>query len=484
MAPNVCQLNERRWNLALTPFFSSILGSSNASILGRCLPSTPDMEDAHPGRPLRKDAADGARSQPDDDSGYGGSSHGSLQSCDGPLDRKLDSEGPETASAASPPARPPSTAEQSRSRLAQPPDPDRTQLRPISKPIDETTARRADDVIERMSGLLEEYMAKHKRRAIPIAIRVAMLGTTQDDVKACLVVFCDDKKGIHDRVRRFLRKPRAIELYRPQEAALPSFDVHVVGPPPRKRAGLAVDIPYSNLLGSPETTLCGMPVYFVQEDGSTNVATMGGLLEMGFPSGKIQLYGLTTAHGIMDLDDSDDDDASLSDESSDFDDSSSDSTTTSHCRHAPPAKVDWGPWLDSLPHEKTLHSSRPPQGTVREPVVLSTLVNEGDGVFRDWALFPFPSVTISPKPNMLHVIGKGPMPLRVPATLGDLSGNRPVMVITGSSGPASATLSPCLSRIRLTPGTVFVRAYTVETLDNSGIEVTVILLLVARLMAR
>ncbi|KAH7124630.1 hypothetical protein EDB81DRAFT_699030 [Dactylonectria macrodidyma] len=424
------------------------------------------MEDAHLDRFEGVDLAHCAVPKPDDDSGYGGSSDANLRTPDPHLDGSVDSEAPSETSTACPPPQSSSSVLVPRSSVpASPP-----QLRPISKPIEHGTARRAEDVIERLSGLLEEYMGKHKRQVPSMAIRIAMLGTTPDDAKACLVIFCDDIKGTHDRIRRFLRKPRAIELYCPQESMLPSFEVHVAGPPPRRCGAVKVNIPlHTTFLDSHQSTLCGMPIYFVLENSSRKrLATMGGVLQLRLPNGGEYLYGLTAAHGALDTTDSDEDGASET-----SDDTSSHSSMASDSQYSMPVEVNWGPWLDLLPHRTEVDRlTLPTDATVRERVVLSALANAQDGSFRDWALFSFPSDDVTPKPNMLQLEGRPPVPLKAPSSVNNMSGSRSVMVITGSSEPVKATLSPCLSRILLKPGTKFVRAYVVELHNTLGIEAT------------
>ncbi|KAM5354436.1 hypothetical protein ACJ41O_001085 [Fusarium nematophilum] len=177
-------------------------------------------------------------------------------------------------------------------------------IRPIPKPIDRETARRATDVIEQMSLLLREHMVKSKRytylsrpkRNPPsMSIRSIMLGTTEEDAKTCLVIFCADSHRAHDRIRDFLRKSFVKELYQPRDSTEPSFDVHVVGASPSTQAGVAVGIPINNCQPEPSTcTLCGTSIYFVQEESEQKqFATMGGILRLEFPDGTNDLYGLT-----------------------------------------------------------------------------------------------------------------------------------------------------------------------------------------------
>ncbi|RSL64793.1 hypothetical protein CEP54_004593 [Fusarium duplospermum] len=416
------------------------------------------MEDAQQEFPPEESTADCAMTQPDTDSGYGGSSNASLETHDDHLD-------PEASS------RPPSDT----GTIKPPPQPIR--IRPISKPIDRETARRANDIIEQMSLLLREHMVKSrrykylsrpKRNPPSMSIRPIMLGTTEEDAKTCLVIFCTDSHGAHDRIRDFLRKSFVKELYQPRDTSEPSFDVHVVGASPSTQAGVAVGIPINN--SRPETstcTLCGTSIYFVQEKSEQKqFATMGGILRLEFPDGTNELYGLTAEHGAIDAGDADDSDTSMSGEDSDYCDSSSRSTS-------PTAMVqidfDLGPCLDIPTRDDgETHSEINDIESVMARVEISALENIQNGAFRDWALFPLPTKDLKPKPNMLQLQGQPPKALKIPATLADISDGRSVWIITGS-GLKKATLAPCLSRVLLKPGTSFVWAFTVELQKHSNI---------------
>ncbi|KAH7258668.1 hypothetical protein B0J15DRAFT_423445 [Fusarium solani] len=188
----------------------------------------PVMQDAQQEFPPEESTADCAMTQPDTDSGYGGSSNAGLQTHDDHLDPEASS----TASSSFSRPQPPSDTGTIQ------PQPQPIRIRPIKKQIDIATARRANDVIEQMSLLLQEHMVKSKRykylsrpkRNPPsMSIRPIVLGTTEEDAKTCLVIFCTDSHGAHDQIRDFLRKSFVKELYQPRDSTEPAFDVHVFG---------------------------------------------------------------------------------------------------------------------------------------------------------------------------------------------------------------------------------------------------------------
>ncbi|RSM05634.1 hypothetical protein CEP52_006175 [Fusarium oligoseptatum] len=426
------------------------------------------MEDARQEFPPEESTADCAMTQPDTDSGYGGSSNASLETNDDHLDPEV---GSAVSSSRSDPQPPSDTGTIQ-------PQPQPIRIRPISKPIDRETARQANDVIEQMSLLLREHMVKSrrykylsrpKRNPPSMSIRPIMLGTTEEDAKTCLVIFCTDSHGAHDRIRDFLRKSFVKELYQPQDSSEPSFDVHVVGASPRTQAGVAVGIPIDNSRPDTSTcTLCGTSIYFVQEKSQQKqFATMGGILRLEFPDGTNDLYGLTAEHGAIDPGDPDDSDASVSDGGSGYDDSSSGPAS-------PTAMVqidfDLEPCLDvPTRDDQEMQSEFDDLGPVMARVEISALENIQNGAFRDWALFPLPTKDLEPKPNMLQLQGQQPKALKMPEGVTDMSESRTVQIITGS-GLKRATLAPCLSRVLLKPGTSFVWAFTVELQANSDIR--------------
>ncbi|KAL6362434.1 hypothetical protein LRP88_03716 [Fusarium phalaenopsidis] len=426
------------------------------------------MQDAQQEFPLEESTADCAMAQPDTDSGYGGSSNASNQTHDDHLDPEASS----TASSSCSRPQPPSDT----GTIQAQPQPIR--IRPIKKKIDIATARRANDVIEQMSLLLQEHMVKSKRYKYlsrpkrnppPMSIRPIVLGTTEEDAKTCLVIFCTDSHGVHEKIKDFLRKSFVKELYQPRDSTEHSFDVHVVGAPPSEQAGVAVGIPINN--PRPETstcTLCGTSIYFVQEKSEQKqFATMGGILRLEFPDGTNDLYGLTAEHGAIDPRDPNDSDTSMSDGGSDYGDSSS--------RPASPTIMvqidfDLGPCLDvPTRDDQEMHSEVDDLEPVMARVELSALENTQNGAFRDWALFPLPTRDLKPKPNMLQLQGQPPKALKMPDGLTEISESRTVQIITGS-GLKRATLAPCLSRVLLKPGTAFVWALTVELQTNSDIR--------------
>ncbi|XEV01051.1 hypothetical protein FSHL1_006338 [Fusarium sambucinum] len=357
-------------------------------------------------------------------------------------------------------------------------------IRPIAKSIDEQTARRASDVIEQISGLLAEcilkskkrkYLSRSKRQLPAMSIRPVMLGTSIEDAKVCLVIFCSDEDGAHDTIRKFLRKSYVKDLYQPNDSSMCSFDVHIFGASPSTRSGPEVGIPS---LEDMTYTHCGMPIPISAEGFGEEIAmsTMGGLLQLDAPrwiDSSYRVYGLTVAHAIHTetnsdgYGDDDDENLSISDDDSDgYDESSSNSSDTSCLTSIP--QVDWGVSLEAEQTSRPVipHPSLP--GSVfAQPIAYSSLSNTG--AFRDWALFKFPTWEIPMKPNMLVVQGKPPALLKMPSSLVDVPISRSVYIITGSSGVKEATITAGLNQILVHPGTQFVRTYSVELSRSTGI---------------
>ncbi|KAM0489527.1 hypothetical protein ACHAP8_012488 [Fusarium lateritium] len=194
-----------------------------------------------------------------------------------------------------------------------------------------------------------------------MSIRPVMLGTSIEDAKVCLVIFCSDEDGAHDTIRKFLRKSYVKDLYQPNDSSMCSFDVHIFGASPSTRSGPEVGIPS---LEDMTYTHCGMPIPTSAEGFGEEIAmsTMGGLLQLDAPrwiDSSYRVYGLTVAHAIHTETNSDgygdDDDENLSisdDDSDEYDESSSNSSDTSCLTSIP--QVDWGVSLEaeqtSRPH--------------------------------------------------------------------------------------------------------------------------------------
>ncbi|KAL3608797.1 hypothetical protein FPOAC2_03807 [Fusarium poae] len=412
----------------------------------------------------------------DHDSGYGGSrnpSHVSNSESQSGLDDQLTTSRSSSRARAQP--RPQPT----------PPSDSVTQqatIRPIAKSIDEQTAKRASDVIEQLSGLLAEcmlksrkrkYLSRSKRQLPAMSIRPVMLGTSIEDAKVCLVIFCSDEDGAHDTIRKFLRKSYVKDLYQPNDSSMCSFDVHIFGSSPTTKSGPEVGIPRSEDM---TFTHCGMPIRIATEgfDKDTIVATMGGLLQFDAPrwvDSSYRVYGLTVAHAIypeINCDVSDDDnDFSMSDDDSDEDNEDSSNSSDTSCPTSLP-QVDWGVSIEAeqttrpgIPHPSLSRS------VIAQPIAYSSLSDTA--AYRDWALFKFPTWEIPLEPNMLVVEGKPPALLKMPSSLLDVSSSRSVYIITGFSGVMDATISCGLSQILLQPGTQFVRAYIVELSNSTDI---------------
>ncbi|TXB98207.1 hypothetical protein FocTR4_00012349 [Fusarium oxysporum f. sp. cubense] len=302
-----------------------------------------------------------------------------------------------------------------------------------------------------------------------------MLGTTIEDAKASLVIFCSDEDGAHDTIRKFLRKSFVKDLYQPNDSAMSSFDVHIFGASPSTRSSVEVGIPSSESL---TYTHCGMPISITTQGfrKESAMATMGGVLQFDAPRwihSSYRVYGLTVAHAIYsqtNSDGDDDEDFSMSDnDSDDCDDSSLNSSSESDASYpASPLQVDWGVSIEADQKARPAIPHPSLSGSVfAQPIAYSSLSNTGS--CRDWALFKFPTWEVPLKPNMLVADGKPPALLKIPSSLLGIPISRSVYIKTGFSGTKEATISAGLSQILLQPGTEFVRAYTVELSKSTDI---------------
>ena len=311
-----------------------------------------------------------------------------------------------------------------------------------------------------------------------MAIRLVPPARIEDSTRPSLAIFCHNVNGAHKRIRRFLQKPRAKELYWPQVDSLPQLDVHVFGPPNTLSGEVFAEMSIHEL-ESMEYTFCGTQILLGDEDSQVKCrATMGGILQIEDLDGTYEFVGFTAAHGAYNIStydeaQSDDDDTmSISDTST----SSLESLSGPDVNYQVPVSKGKSAARNArievpMPLHETdsdiWHSST--TSAIRKPLIYSALGSDQGPEFRDWALFPFPTEKVGPKPNRL--LNQWPAPfLRSPELLHQMIGvgGHPVTIITGSFGLVQARLSNCLSRLLLPPGRSFVRTYTLELDDTSG----------------
>ena len=350
------------------------------------------------------------------------------------------------------------------------------QLRSIPKSIDEATRRQANDVAERVSELLCKMAARHlEKYRCAISVRLIMLGTMEENARPSLVVFCDSVK-VQARLKRLICEPAVIAICRPGDQMHACFDIYV-GPPLIRPAAVEALVPIGNhflLPGLSGLTMCGTPIWLIWPSTTRRTkATLGGALHIEYPSGDLELFGLTVAHVVENPPDDDNDDGGSDDEVDPGGASGAESLDQNQLR------VDPAPQL--LPREGfgedpglRLDTGRGRWGylellAVNRPVLTPTLEKIEVHSAHDWALIRLTTDSLTPKPNML-IRGQRARPLKVPTAVREVTEERAVLIMTGSSGIREAMLSPSWSRMLIHHSGGFVRTYLVELSKASGMQ--------------
>ncbi|KAH7125983.1 hypothetical protein EDB81DRAFT_951399 [Dactylonectria macrodidyma] len=156
-------------------------------------------------------------------------------------------------------------------------------------------------------GVDEATLEVPGRKYRPIAMRLMVLGHSEEEAKACIVVLCLDQH--FKRIKRFFDKTSVKTLCRPEDDTQPAFDVFVLGQPPQTKQA---DKTIAGLLPIVERnwrrasgTYCGSPIIFRHPSGVERLCTFSGMIQVVQMNGDIKFYGLTI--GQVFFDESEDD---------------------------------------------------------------------------------------------------------------------------------------------------------------------------------
>jgi hypothetical protein len=352
-------------------------------------------------------------------------------------------------------------------------------LREFDKAVDTATIARFKDVLERVEGPLLRHLTKRTLKREPMALRLMVLGQTEDTAKAWIVVLCHETRA--KRARKFFEQQHVKDVIRPQDATIPSFEVLVIGQSPKTR-GAAIDVCIGNSEG-PEAlnaTLCGAPMKLVLGD-EYQFGTCGGLVKLTSHDGNYVLYGMTAGHltdqvkGIYDLNltaaDEDSDRWSSEDEDEDEGLSDSDNPFDKHesLVLGPACGLD-EPLLSetSLPKPDSWSSI----GQIFAPPVTEFPQCPH---YYDWALIGIDDRRYY-RPNLLGAVEGDRKHCSGDFKVGaidfmDSGSTRPVVMKSGLQGIQAGVMSSLPCRVLLGHGREFVDAYTLK-LDNAGRSIT------------
>ncbi|KAI5459332.1 hypothetical protein BGZ63DRAFT_325107, partial [Mariannaea sp. PMI_226] len=358
-------------------------------------------------------------------------------------------------------------------------------LAEFDKPVTDATISRFNHIHSQLEKPLLAYIcSKDSRKYRPIALRLMVLGRSEDDAKPCIVVLCPEQQS--KRVIKFFDRDSVQTLCRPEDNTVPSFEVVVLGRPPQVKQAdddTEVLVPSVNSIDTIiAETFCGAPIVIRRASSVEKRCTFGGIIRTVWLNGDIKLYGLTVGHPL--LDDSADDHstelekAECSNEGSyNLSDSSSEAYTDD--------SVDKQPDIQSqalLPiresqsalanaHVSWTGTEMSKIGSISKDLpkyspATTDMKDSAPHKFYDWALIDMTYY----KPNRIpqKKSSKGGISeyralntrdLVMPASLPSKSKKRQsVILMTGSGGLKRGSLSALPSRLLLGPGKEFVDA--------------------------
>lgn len=362
-------------------------------------------------------------------------------------------------------------------------------LKTFNKHVEKEVKDRYDGISERLEITLVKYMHKSPQDFNPTALRLMVLGTTEEDAKPWIVVLCPAHRV--RRVQRFFDKPLARDLCQPKDPDIPCFEIAIFGQPLQMRAGPAIEV-YNYFKNSMAAdTLCGTLIKS-SEGNQTRIGTLGGIIKVIDDDGSAFFYGMTAGHliegmtnlGITDVDEPDVDQP-------DDDDAGDESDWTSADEADDPKDLpdSLEPCGESLPRnsrqlmdafagtsqlEMESKSHWIPIGNVSTDASITpqNLRKTASLSYRDWALVEFAKEndlkrnTLSEKSGAqkdqavdLKLSSKDPSTISSPLH---------VVMASGLQGIKRGTLSSMPCSVLLGPGRRFVRAYTLKLWDGTG----------------
>ncbi|KAI9764881.1 MAG: hypothetical protein M1839_005697 [Geoglossum umbratile] len=338
-------------------------------------------------------------------------------------------------------------------------------LKTFNKEIEEPIRQRFCDLMELYETPLDDYLSKGESKIGTISIKLKILGESEETAKPWIVILCH--KAMLKRVKKFFNQPAVKQEYQPPNSVtdLPTFELLVRDRPPRLNVTLThIDL-YGQSWGNKDT-LCG-ELIGVNEDGQIRKATIGGIVGMTSPAG-LRIYGMTVGHiavkepprgeklNLEELDESEGEDEEgvggkyLLDE--ELDDAALEDQAT--------REEDPGPAHYSAAWSKI--------GRISVPTCEERMSN------LDWALVELDN-PLDYRPNLLRTpSSRDPPPvllhLEDQPSLETGGSHREVLVLTGTKGPRSGTLSISPSFFMLSPGRRFAETYNLTLRDGLGLN--------------
>ncbi|KAM5386948.1 hypothetical protein ACJZ2D_000241 [Fusarium nematophilum] len=169
-----------------------------------------------------------------------------------------------------------------------------TKLKCFNRPIPDQLKARFFDIKVLYTQPLVDAISKGRKNPGDISMKLKFLGSSEQTAELHIVIQCEKK--VARRVRKFFTQAHV------EEELLPDFRVFVLDKALLRLASSEVIEVFADSM--PENTWCGMPIKMTRGDTSV-VATLGGLIVI--ETSHRRLYGLTAAHPLKRLQDTDPD---------------------------------------------------------------------------------------------------------------------------------------------------------------------------------
>jgi hypothetical protein len=191
-------------------------------------------------------------------------------------------------------------------------------MQQFNQEVDEAVIARFSDVQKLLEPALITYLHKKRLKFRPLAIRLSVLGLSEDVAKPWIVVHCP--KDVKKKVKSFLQKGFIRNICRGSQSCQISFDT-VVGQPLQLAKSEIPDEVFVEEQDS-EAFESWTPRIKVMQSEKAHYATMGGFVSIIDVQGTRSLYGFTAGH-ILPADELYNEDVHLLDDDEDSDDNKS-----------------------------------------------------------------------------------------------------------------------------------------------------------------
>jgi hypothetical protein len=149
--------------------------------------------------------------------------------------------------------------------------------------------------------LFQSSSRARSRRQMTMSLRLMTVGRTIETARPSIIIFLPGEGA--NRIEALLEQPFLRSLYRPNDGITPSFDVVVVGQAPKKRWCKDIRVTWDTNLSKERdmTTYCGSRICLKTTQGTSAMATLGGIVKLTYGPRDFKLVGMTAGHVLEEL---------------------------------------------------------------------------------------------------------------------------------------------------------------------------------------